>query len=85
EHTNVISTTDSAVLDSLSIQLAPYIGGPYAASQSSAESFTAFLLSSGIILNGEFTEGVDNWSHTGSSTLSNPSTDAALGADPLVY
>ena len=91
EHTNVISTTDSAVLDSLSTQLAPYIGGPYAASQSSAESFTAFLASSGsqegmdIIVNGEFTSGTGNWSHTGSSTLSNPSTDASLGADPLVY
>ena len=91
EHTNVISTTDSAVLDSLSTQLAPYIGGPYAASQSSAESFTAFLASSGsqegmdIIVNGEFTSGTGNWSHTGSSTLSNPSTDAELGADPLVY
>ena len=45
EHTNVISTTDSAVLDSLSTQLAPYIGGPYAASQPSAESLTSFLSS----------------------------------------
>ena len=36
-----------------------------------------------IIVNGEFTSGTGNWSHTGSSTLTNPSTDAELGADPL--
>ena len=91
EHTNVLSSTDSAVLSNLSSQLEPYIGGQYVANASAAESFTSFLASSGsqqgadIIANGEFTSGTGNWSHTGSSTLTNPSTDAELGADPLVY
>ncbi|MAS98757.1 MAG: hypothetical protein CMF29_07540, partial [Kiritimatiellaceae bacterium] len=94
EHTNIVNNANlisTALLDSLSAQLKPYIGGEYATTQSSAESFTAFLASSGsqeavdIIANGEFTSGTANWSKTGSSTLSNPSADALLGADPLVY
>ena len=43
EHTNVLSSTDSAVLSSLSSQLEPYIGGEYSTASSNAESLTSFL------------------------------------------
>lgn len=90
EHTNVLSSTDAAVLSELSSQLAPYIGGAYVAGSSDAVSFTDFLNSAGaqagtdIISNGEFTSGTASWSSQGGATLSNPSTDAALGSDPCV-
>ena len=45
EHTNVLSSTDSAVLSNLSSQLEPYIGGEYSTASSNAESLTSFLSS----------------------------------------
>ena len=90
EHTNVLSTTDATVLSELSNQLAPYIGGSYVPNPSTAESFTAFLSSAAsqpgtdLSTNGEFTSGTTGWSLQGGATLSNPSTDAALGSDPCV-
>ena len=44
EHTNVLSSIDSAVLSNLSSQL-DLIGGEYSTAQSSAESLTSFLSS----------------------------------------
>ena len=45
EHTNGLSSTDSAVLSNLSSQLEPYIGGEYSTASSNAESLTSFLSS----------------------------------------